>query len=96
MFFFFFFRRAGFCLEQAAGDPLGHEGDLGVGELVLFVRHERLLLMGDKLIKEAAIRVAGLDRAAAAAALEHVLVARQVEAALGLVGVVAGVARTLE
>ena len=94
--FLLLFRCAGFCLEQAAGDPLGHKGDLGVGELVLFVRHERLLLMGDKLIKEAAIRVAGLDRTAAAAALEHVRVARQVEAALGLVGVVAGVTCALK
>ena len=94
--FLLLFRCAGFCLEQAAGDPLGHKGDLSVGELVFFVRHERLLLMGDKLIKDAAIRVAGLDRAAAAAALEHVRVARQVEAALGLVGVVAGIACALK
>ena len=45
--------------------------------------------MGNDLVQQAAIWIAGLDRAAAATALQRVGVAREVETALGLVGVVA-------
>ena len=52
--------------------------------------------MGNDLVQQAAVGIAGFGRDAAAAALQRVGVAREVEAALGFIGIVAGVAGVFE
>ena len=83
-------------LKQAAGDPLGEERQVLGVEGRAFRRHEGLFLLGAARPETATGRIAGVDDRAAAAAVHETGIARQFEATLLLVRIVAREALVLE